>query len=106
MDERLPGFLERDADRVVDVARRYLVVPDEPREDRQPGRVGGRPVVWAEGTRPVEVEQSASVSSPRIPEASDVPRDPCLVQLAVPSVDNEYVAIRPGLDGRVRRDGI
>ena len=63
------GPAERDPDRVVDVARRDLVVADESRQDRQPGRIRagpgrGRSTRSSAGRRPRRTRPFQAVPPP------------------------------------------
>ena len=92
----------REAQRVVDVTARHLVVADETREDREPGGVGRRPPFGPQRVRR-EIEHRAGVGRPT---ARAPARREQLVELAVVSVDREHVRVAAVLDRCGERDRV
>ena len=94
----------REAHRVIDVPGRDLAVANEPRQNRQTGRVGRRPVLRSQRGRP-EIPVDADV---RVPVVGTPERAPELVEMTRSLLHDEDVAIagarRSTFDGCVRRN--
>ena len=88
-DVRPPRARDGEAERVVDPARRHLVVAREPGQDREPGGVGRRPAGGAHAVR----AQVPDRARPGRPAAADPAQRVELVEPAGVAVDDEGVAV-------------
>ena len=100
VDVGATGLLEGGPDRVADVAAANLAGADQPGEDREPRRVGGRPAVVAQPGR-VQVEAGRRAGGPAVTVAADVVGGVHLEQVAAVALEHQHVAVGAALDRRV-----